>query len=86
MNEKSKQELEQLLHEAMDSIVIEEPEGYEPISVDKYKEHLQALRKQYRPDLTSLTTSYSHLNIQNEAIKSKLLDFITAQFKDFKTS
>ena len=83
MNEKSKQELEQLLHEAMDSIVIEEPEGYEPISVDKYKEHLQALRKQYRPDLTSLTTSYSHLNIQNEAIKSKLLDFITAQFKDF---
>ena len=83
MNEKSKQELEQLLHEAMDSIVIEEPEGYEPISVDKYKEHLQALRKQYRPDLTSLTTSYYHPNIQNEAIKSKLLDFITAQFKDF---
>ena len=83
MNEKSKQELEQLLHEAMDSVVIEEPEGYEPISVDTYKEHLQALRRQYRPDLTSLTASYYRPNIQNEAIKSKLLDFITAQFKDF---
>ena len=83
MNEKSTQELEQLLHEAMESLIIEAPEGYEPISIDTYKKHLQSLRKQYRPDLTSLTTFYYHPNIGNEAIKSKLMDFITAQFKDF---
>ena len=33
--------------------------------------------------MTSLTTAYYRPNIQNEAIKSKLLDFINAQFKDF---
>ncbi len=81
MNQETKQELEQLLHEAMETIVIESPEGYEPISVDKYKRHLQSLRKQYRPDLNSLTTSYYLPDIQNEAIKSELLDFIKAQFK-----
>lgn len=83
MNQETKQELEQLLHEAMESMVIEAPDGYEPMSVDSYKKHLQSLRKQYRPDLTSLTTSYYRPDIQNEAIKSELLDFIEAQFKDF---
>ena len=82
MNPKTKQELEQLLHEAMETVVIESPEGYEPISVDTYKKYLQSLRKQYRPDLNSLTTSYYLPDIQNEAIKSELLDFIKAQFKD----
>lgn len=67
----------------METVVIESPEGYEPISVDTYKKHLQSLRKQYRPDLTSLTTFYYHPDIQNEAIKSELLDFIKAQFIDF---
>ena len=82
MNEKSKQELEQLLHEAMKSIVIEAPEGYEPISVDIYKDRLQSLRKHYQPGLNSHMRSY-YLNIQNEDIKSKLVDFINVQFKDF---
>ncbi len=81
MNQETKQELEQLLHEAMETVVIESPEGYEPISVDTYKKHLQSLRKHYRPDLRSQMSFY-HLNIQNEAIKSKLLDFIKTQFKD----
>ena len=82
MTEERKQELRQLLNEAMQSVIIERPEGDEPISVDTYKKHLQSLRKRYRPDLNSLTTSYYRPDIQNEIIKSKLLDFIKAQFKD----
>ena len=82
MKEETKQELEQLLCKARQSIVIEVPEGYEPISVDTYKKHLQSLRKHYRSDLRTQMSFY-YLDIQNEAIKSKLLDFIKAQFKDF---
>ncbi|MCY4569018.1 MAG: HEPN domain-containing protein [Candidatus Poribacteria bacterium] len=83
MTEERKEELRQLLEEAMRTVVIEAPEGYEPISVDTYKKHLMSLRKQYRPDLTSLTRSYYHPKIHNEAIKSKLLEFIIAEFKGF---
>lgn len=83
MTEKRKDELRQLLQEAMPNVVIEAPEGYEPISVDTYKKHLMSLRKQYRPDLTSLTRSYYHPKIHNEAIKSKFLEFIIAEFKGF---
>ena len=82
MNEKKKQELEQLLYEAMESLIIEAPEGYEPISIDTYKDRLQSLRKHYRPRLNSYMSSY-YLDIQNEDIKSKLVDFINVQFKDF---
>ena len=65
MNEKKKQELEQLLYEAMESLIIEAPEGYEPISIDTYKDRLQSLRKHYRPRLNSYMSSY-YLDIQNE--------------------
>ena len=82
MTEKRKQELRQLLNEAMENIVIDSPEGYEPISVDTYKKQLQSLRKHHRPDLRSWMSFY-YIDIENEAIKSNLLDFIKAQFKDF---
>ena len=82
MKEETKQKLEQLLCKAMKSIVIEVPEEYEPISVDIYKKHLQSLREHYRPDLRRQMSFY-YLDIQNEAIKSNLLDFIKAQFIDF---
>ena len=83
MTKERKEELRQLLNEAMENIVIDSPEGYEPISIDTYKKYLQSLRKQYRPDLNSLTTVYYRPNIQNAAIKSKFLDFIKSEFKDF---
>ena len=82
MIEKSKQELEQLLHEAMENIVIKAAEGCEPLSVDGYKDHLQSLRKRYRPGLRAHMSFY-HLDIQNEDIKSKFVDFISVKFKDF---
>ena len=81
MTEK-KEELRQLLNEAMENIVIDSPEGYEPISIDTYKKQLQSLRKHHRPDLRSRMSFY-YIDIQNEAIKSNLLDFIKGQFKDF---
>ena len=37
MTEKRKQELRQLLNEAMENIVIDSPEGYEPISIEHIK-------------------------------------------------
>ena len=42
MTEERKEELRQLLNEAMQSVIIEVPEGYEPISVEKYRECVKA--------------------------------------------
>ena len=42
MTEERKVELRQLLSEAMQSVVIETPEGYELISVEKYREDAKA--------------------------------------------
>ena len=61
MTEKRKQELRQLLQEAMPNVVIEVPEQYKPISVEKYRECAKAFRKSYRPDL-----SYILLYLQTE--------------------
>ena len=74
MTVKRKQELEQLLREAMESLIIEAPEGYEPISVEKYREDAKAFQKSYRPDL-SFILEYRP-NIQNDAVKSKLFNFM----------
>lgn len=82
MTEQRKQKLKHLLSEAMETLVIESPEGYESISVETYREYLQSVRKHYRPDLDSLTRLY-YPNIQNEDIESKLLDFIKVEFKDY---
>ncbi|MDE0482019.1 MAG: HEPN domain-containing protein [Candidatus Poribacteria bacterium] len=82
MKLETKQELEQLLHEAIVHLKINNAEFVEPITVETYKENLQSLRKHYRPDLASQMSFY-HLDIQNEVIKSKLLDFINVHLKDY---
>ena len=81
MTEERKQELRQLLEEARQSAIIEVPEGYEPISVEKYREYAKALRESYRPDL-SFILDYSP-NIQDDAVKSKLFNFMKEELVDY---
>lgn len=82
MTKKRKQELRQLLEEAMKCVVIEAPEGYEPISVEKYRECAKAFRESYRPNL-SFILSYYTPNIQNETMKSKLFNFMKEELADY---
>ena len=82
MTEKRKQELRQLLQEAMPNVVIEVPEQYKPISVERYRECAKAFRKSYRPDLSSILLYYRP-NIQDDAVKSKLFDFIKEELADY---
>ena len=65
MTDARKEELTQLLNEAMENIVIEPSKFVEPITVETYKENLQSLWKHYRPDLDTQMSFY-HLDIQNE--------------------
>ena len=81
MTEERKEELRQLLSEAMQSVIIEGPEQYKPISVEKYRECVKAFRKSYRPDLSSILHYRS--NIQDNAVKSKLFDFIKEELADY---
>ena len=71
MTEERKDELRQLLSEAMRSVIIEGPEQYKPISVEEYKECAKAFRESYRPDLSSVLLYYRP-SIQEEGAKSKL--------------
>ena len=82
MTEERKEELIQLLNEAMQSVIIEGPEGDEPISVEKYRECAKAFRESYRPDLSSILLSYRP-NIQDETVKSKLFNFIKEELADY---
>ena len=82
MTEKRKQELRQLLQEAMPNVVIEVPEQYKPISVEKYRECAKAFRKSYRPDLSYILLYYRP-NIQEEEVKSKLFNFIKEELADY---
>ena len=75
MTEDKKQELTQLLHEALEHLRISNAEFVEPISVETYKENLKILREHYSPDLNTEMSYYS-LEIQNKEIESKLLNFI----------
>ena len=81
MTEKRKQELQQLLDEAMPNVVIEGPEGYKPISVEEYRDCAKAFRKSYKPDL-SFILDYQ-LNIQDDAVKSKLFNFMKEELVDY---
>ena len=81
MTEERKVELRQLLSEAMQSVIIEAPEGYKPISVEEYRECVKAFRKSYRPDL-SFILDY-RLNIQDNAVKSKLFNFMKEELADY---
>ena len=81
MTEERKQELRQLLSEALQYVIIEVPEGYESISVEKYKEDAKAFRESYRPDL-SFILDYCP-NIQDDALKSKLFNFMKEELSDY---
>ena len=74
MTEERKQELRQLLDEAMKCLEIQTGEMYKPITIDRYRECLQEFRKAYRPDLSSVLYYYPY--VQNDLIKSRLLDFL----------
>ena len=82
MTEERKQELRQLLEEAMQSVIIEAPERYKPISVEKYREDAKAFRESYRPDLSSVLFFYRP-SIQDEEVKSKLFNFIKEELADY---
>ena len=82
MTQERKQELKQLLNKAMQSVIIEGPEGDEPISVEKYRECAQAFRESYRPDLSSILLHYTP-NIQDGSVKSKLFNFIKEELADY---
>ena len=82
MTEERKEELRQLLSEAMQSVIIEAPEGDELISVEKYRECAQAFRESYRPDL-SFILLYYRPNIQDDALKSKLFNFMKEELADY---
>ena len=81
MTEERKQELRQLLCEAMESVIIEASAGYEPISVEKYREDAKAFRESYRPDL-SFILKYRP-NIQDDAVKSTLFNFMKEELADY---
>ena len=81
MTEERKRELRQLLEEAMKDVVIKSHSGDKLISIDKYREDVQACRQAYRPDLSYIW--HYHPEIQNDVVKSKLFDFIKEEFSDY---
>ncbi|MYC75208.1 hypothetical protein F4X10_05460 [Candidatus Poribacteria bacterium] len=81
MTEERKVELRQLLHEARQNVIIEAPKGYKRISVEEYREWVKAFQKSYRPDLSSILDY--RLNIQDDAVKSKLFDFMKEELADY---
>lgn len=83
MTEERKQELRQLLNEAMESVEIREHSGdwSSLVPVDVYRKHLQRHWTSYSED-SSLVLDFNPY-IASEAIKLKLLDFIRAEFAPF---
>ena len=81
MTEERKEELRQLLEEAMQSVIFVAPEGYKPISVKKYKDYATAFRKSYRPDLSFILDYLP--DIQDNAVKSKLFNFMKEELADY---
>ena len=82
MTDERKQELRRLLDKAIPNVIIEVPEGYEPISVEKYRECAKAFRESYRPDL-SFILLYYRPNIQDDALKSKIFNFLKEEMVDY---
>ena len=81
MTDEKKQELRQRLNEAMKCLEIQVDEMYSPITIDRYRECLQEFRKAYRPDLSSVL--YYHPYIQNDLIKSRLLEFLKSELEKY---
>ena len=83
MTEERKQELKQLLNEAMASLVIRpQRSGLPSMDVQEYRNYLQRRWKFYPEDSISVLIRYKP-DIVNDTTKSKLLDFIRAEFAPF---
>ena len=84
MTEERKQELRQLLEEAMENLEIRHEYGPVSLPVDIYRSYLQERWTYYGLDILSLASANRFtLNIVNEATKSKLLDFIKGALAQF---
>ena len=81
MTDERKQELRQMLQEAMKCLEIQTSEMYKPITIDRYRECLQEFRKAYRPELSSIL--YYHPYVKNDLIKSRLLDFLKYELGEY---
>ena len=83
MTEERKQELRQLLLEARkDKDVVIKSVDRKNMSIDEYREYLQAVRKNYRPELMGIVQHYRP-KVKNELMKSKLLNFIKEELVDY---
>ena len=84
MNEERKQELTQLLHEAMEYLEIQPRYTHPPlrsIDTDQYKWYLQESWTSYSPDFERLVNQFK-LEINTDT-KSKLLDLISSELDPF---
>ena len=86
MTEERKQELKQLLQEAMENLEIRQRSAdgspLPPIDVRGYRAHLQQYWKSYSETSLWVVMAYEP-NIGDENAKSKLLDFIRVEFASF---
>ena len=90
MTEERKQELEQLLGEAVRDLAILPFSGYSSLfrprplllPVNLYRKHLQQRWTSYLRDSLSVVLRF-HPDIVSEATKSKLLDFIRRELAPF---
>ncbi len=90
MTEERKQELRQLLNEAMEDLAILPFSGYSSLfrprplllPVNLYRKHLQQRWASYLRDYLSIELRF-YPDIVNEATKSKLLDFIREELAPF---
>ena len=83
MTEKRKQELKQLLHEAMENLEIRPYGGFDGLSItsDQYKWHLQQAWSSYSKNSLWIVQHFT-VNI-SENTKSKLLNFIKTELEPF---
>ena len=83
MTEEKKQELRRLLEEAMDSLEVLRSGGKPSlVPVEVYRKHLQKRWTSYTENVQSALVSFTP-NIEREATKANLLDFIRMEFAHF---
>ena len=86
MTEGRKEEIKQLLQEAMENLEIRQRSvngsPLSPIGIQGYRDHLRQYWQSYSDTSLWVVRSYEP-NIVNEDVKSKLLDFIREEFAQF---
>ena len=81
MTEDKKQELRQLLTEAMNEIVIKSVDGGQTMLIDVYRNELLLSRRVYRPN--SDTDQRFYPDLRNDVTKPQLLDFIREELAPY---